>query len=76
MGFERGEVVVRVTLVLWVFWVGRKVQVICGGIDVPRGGVGVGGSVGIGRSGNLSSSVLIGNSWCRRFFCDVFRGFV
>ena len=67
---------VRVILVLWVFWVGRKVQVICGGIDVPRGGVGVGDNGDIGRNGNLSSSVPIGSSWCRRSSCGVFRGSV
>ena len=74
MGFERGGVVVRVILVLWVFWVGRKVRGIEGGRDVPRGVVGVDGNAGIGRSGSLSSNVLNGNSWCRRFFCDVVLG--
>ena len=74
MGFERGEVVVRVILVLWVSWVGRRGRVTWGGIDVPHGGVGIGGNGDIGRNDSLSSNVPIGSSWCRRFFCDVFLG--
>ena len=73
-GFGRGGVVVMVTPVWWEFWVGRKVRVIWGGTNVPRGVVGVGGSVGIGRNDSLSSNVPTGNNLCRRFFCDVSLG--
>ena len=64
---------VRVILVLWVFLVDHRVREIEEGTNVLRGGVGVGGSVGIGRNGNLSSNVPTGSSWCRMFFCDVSR---
>ena len=73
MGFEQGGVVVRVILVLWVFWVGRRVRGIEEGTGALHGEVDGDGSVGIGRSDNLSSSVPTGNSWCRMFFCNVSR---
>ena len=53
-------------------WVDHKVQGIGEGISALCGGVDGGGSVGIGRNGNLSSNVPIGSNWCRMSFCDVF----
>ena len=76
MGFERGGVVVRAILVLWVFLVVRRARGSEGDISVLRGVVGGGDNVGIGKSDNLFSSARVGSSWCRTSFCDVSRGLI